>query len=78
MSIHLNCIKNNCIFVAIAGNNDNGENYINYVKKYKKIAVIISSNSKKQFNSTQTIFIKTSEVRKLFSEILLLRISDKV
>ena len=62
-------IKNNCIFVAIAGNNDNGENYINDVKKYKKIAVIISSNSKKQFNSTQTIFIKTSEVRKLFSEI---------
>ena len=69
ISCNSRVIKNNCIFVAIAGNNDNGENYINDVKKYKKIAVIISSNSKKQFNSTQTIFIKTSEVRKLFSEI---------
>ena len=41
-------VKNNYIFAAIPGNKENGEKYIKDIIKFKKIAIIISKNSKKK------------------------------
>ena len=62
-------VKNNYIFAAIPGNKENGEKYIKDIIKFKKIAIIISKNSKKKINNSNFVFIQTPEVRKLFSEI---------
>ena len=62
-------IKNNYIFAAILGAKDNGENYINQVIKNRKIAIIISKKSTKKIKNKNTVLIRTTKVRKLFSEI---------
>ena len=62
-------IKNNYIFAAISGKKENGENYIKNILKYKKIAIILSKNSKKNIKVKNTVLIRTTKVRKLFSEI---------
>ncbi len=62
-------IKNNFIFAAIQGSNDNGENYLSDIIKYKKIAVLISKKTKIDLSFKHVVFIKTLDVRKLFSEI---------
>ena len=62
-------IKNNYIFAAILGAKDNGENYINQVIKNRKIAIIISKKSKIKIKNRNTVLIRTTKVRRLFSEI---------
>ena len=62
-------IKNNFIFGAIQGKENNGENYIDDLVKYNKIAVLISKKTKKTPPNQQIVFVKTLDVRKLFSEI---------
>ena len=62
-------IKNNYIFAAILGAKDNGEKYINQVIKNRKIAIIISKKSKKKSKNKNTVLIRTTNVRKLYSEI---------
>ena len=46
VSANSRIIKNNFIYAAIKGTNDNGENYLSDVVKFRKIAVLISKSTK--------------------------------
>ena len=46
VSANSRIIKNNFIYAAVKGTNDNGENYLSDVIKFRKIAVLISKSTK--------------------------------
>ena len=69
VSANSRIIKNNFIYAAIKGTNDNGENYLSDVIKFRKIAVLISKSTKINLSNKHVVFIRTVNVRKLFSEI---------
>ena len=69
VSANSRIIKNNFIYAAIKGTNDNGENYLSDVIKFRKIAVLISKSTKINLSNKHVVLIRTINVRKLFSEI---------
>jgi len=60
-------VKKNYIFFAIKGNKFDGNNYIE--KAIKKGARIIISEKKLKQNNNNIIFIQTTNVRKILSEV---------
>ena len=81
ISLHSKEIKNNYIFAAVKGVTLNGEDFINDFLSLNNIAIIISSNSKVNFEDSKfdkITFILVKDVKKTISEIASILYPNKI
>ena len=62
-------IKENFIFGAVIGSEDNGEKYLNDLKKLRHIGIIVRDNFKVKEEYNNFFIIKTKKVKELTGEI---------
>ena len=79
ISVHSSKVKNNFLFGAIKGSNFNGENFIQrLIKKKKKFFIVDKYFDISNFDLNKNIFVKTTCVRILVSEIASILYPNKI
>jgi len=82
ISFNSKIIKENFIFAAVKGSNDNGEKYIKGLENLKNIGIIVKKEFKAKKSQQNILIIRTKDVRELAGEIASLiypnTIKDKI